>query len=130
MSSRIPWPAFIAVVILAFFRTLSPQSSPIAAAVRTPQFENQDVAVWKTVIPPNAPLTMHTHQHARVIVALVGGTMKVAYEDGSSEQHEWQTGRAYWLPKSEGMKRHTDVNTGSKPIEVMVVELKNDSTSE
>jgi hypothetical protein len=50
--------------------------------------------------------------------------MKVVYEDGTSETHDWQTGKAYWLPTSEGMKRHADVNTGSTPIEVMVVELK------
>ena len=50
--------------------------------------------------------------------------MKVVYEDGASETHDWETGKAYWLPASEGMKRHADVNTGSKPIEVMVVEVR------
>jgi quercetin dioxygenase-like cupin family protein len=91
---------------------------------RSLQFENDEVAVWRTVIPPNAPLVMHTHQHPRVIVALNGGTMKVVNDDGSSEIHEWETGKAYWLPLSEGLKRHADQNTGSKPIEVMVVELR------
>lgn len=67
---------------------------------------------------------MHTHQHPRVIIALTGGTMKVVYEDGTSEMHNWETGNAYWLPASEGLKRHADVNMGSKPIEVMVIELK------
>lgn len=91
---------------------------------RTLQFENEEVAVWKTVIPPNGPLAMHTHQHPRIITALAGGTMKVVNEDGTSEMHPWETGKAYWLPSSEGLKRHADQNTGSKPIEVMVVELK------
>ena len=91
---------------------------------RTLQFENEQVAVWRTVVPPNSPLVMHTHQHPRVIVALTGGTMKVVNEDGSSEMHIWETGKAYWLPLSEGLKRHADQNTGSKPVEVMVVELK------
>ena len=115
----------IATLVLAAFRTLSPQTiAPPLAAQRTPQFENDDVAVWKTVVPPNAPLTMHTHQHARVIIPLTGGTMKVVYEDGTTETHDWQAGKAYWLPTSEGLKRHADVNTGSAPIEVMVVEVK------
>jgi oxalate decarboxylase/phosphoglucose isomerase-like protein (cupin superfamily) len=126
----------IALLLLLPFKSPSPQNAaapqmpattPSAdhpALQRTPQFENDDVAVWKTVVPPNAPLTMHTHQHPRVIVALSGGTMKVVYEDGASETHDWKSGQAYWLPKSEGMKRHADVNTGDKPIEVMVVELK------
>jgi beta-alanine degradation protein BauB len=91
---------------------------------RIPQFENEDVSVWKSIVPPNGPLEMHTHQHPRVIVALRGGTMKVAYEDGTSEMHPWETGKAYWLTTAEGRKRHADVNTGTTPIEVMVVELK------
>jgi beta-alanine degradation protein BauB len=126
MSTRLPRiVALLAAVLLPGFQTLSPQSTTTRAAPqRTPQFENEDVAVWKTVIPPDAPLTMHTHQHPRVVVALSGGTMKIVYEDGGSETHTWQTGKAYWLPTSEGLKRHADVNTGSKPIEVIVVELK------
>ena len=91
---------------------------------RTPQFENDDVSVWKTVVMPNAPLTMHTHQHPRVIIALSGGAMKVVNEDGTSESHQWDTGKAYWLPVEEGKKRHADANQSARPIEVMVVELK------
>ena len=53
-----------------------------------------------------------------------GGTMKVVNEDGTSEMHPWETGKAYWLPASEGLKRHADQNQSAKPIKVMVVELK------
>ena len=74
---------------------------------------------------PNAPLAMHTHQHPRIIIALSGGTVKVVNEDGTSETHQWETGKAYWLSAEEGKKRHTDANQGTQPIEVMVVELKN-----
>jgi len=104
-------------LFLASVQFLTPQQ-------RTLQFENEDVAVWKAVVTPNAPLSMHTHQHPRVIIALAGGTMKVVNEDGTFELHPWETGKAYWLPASQGLKRHADVNTGSKQIEVMVVELK------
>jgi hypothetical protein len=103
--------------------TLTPQQTP--GTERITQFENADVAVWKTTVIPNAPLTMHTHQHPRVIIALSGGTMKVVNEDGTSELHQWETGKAYWLSAEEGKKRHADANVGQKPIEVMVVELKN-----
>lgn len=116
--------AFVTLFLITYSMLFSQSSSVLVSAQRTPQFENENVAVWKTVVPPNAPLTMHTHQHPRVIIALTGGTMKVVYEDGTSEMHNWETGKAYWLPTSEGLKRHADVNTGSKPIEVMVVELK------
>jgi hypothetical protein len=74
---------------------------------------------------PHAPLAMHTHDHPRVIVALQGGQMKIVYADGGTEAQNWETGKAYWLPMEEGKRRHADANQGDKPIEVMVVELKN-----
>jgi beta-alanine degradation protein BauB len=91
---------------------------------RTPQFENDEVKVWKSVILPNAPLPPHRHEHPRVIVAISGGTMKILEQDGASRTHEWQTGKSYWLPANPPGTLHSDVNTGDKPIEVMVVELK------
>lgn len=95
-----------------------------AATRRIPQFENDEVKVWKTVVMPNAPLPLHRHDHPRVLTVLAGGTMKIVAEDGSSETHEWQTGKAYWLPANPPGTLHMDVNAGDKPIEVMVVELK------
>lgn len=65
---------------------------------RFPQFDNEDVKVWKSVVLPNAPLTMHRHDHPRVIIALTGGTMKIVDQTGAAEQHVWETGKAYWLP--------------------------------
>jgi hypothetical protein len=59
-----------------------------------------------------------------VIVALVGGTMKISEQSGVSETQEWQSGKAYWLPANPPGTLHTDVNAGDKPIEVVVVELK------
>lgn len=91
---------------------------------REPQFDNADVRVWKSLILPNSPLPMHRHEHPRVIVALAGGTMKILEDSGKSELHEWQTGKAYWLPANAPGTQHQDVNVGDKPIEVMVVELQ------
>jgi hypothetical protein len=90
---------------------------------RIPQLENSDVRVWKAVIMPNAPLTMHRHEHPRVIIALNGGTLKIVQQSGASERHVWDTGHAYWLPASPPHTMHADVNVGDKPIDVMVVEL-------
>jgi hypothetical protein len=118
-------PALVAAIVLIPVCSLTSQQP--AENQRTPQFENDDVKVWKTVVMPGAPLTMHTHDHARVIVALSGGTMKIVYQDGTSESHRWDTGKAYWLSAEEGKKRHADANQGDKPIEVMVMELKNDA---
>ncbi len=94
---------------------------------RIPQFENDDVKVWKSVVYPNAPLTMHRHEHPRVIIALSGGTMKIVENTGAAEAHVWETGKAYWLPKNPPNTMHADVNAGDKPIEVMVVELEKEN---
>ena len=115
--------AIVLAMVLTPVSMLTSQQA--SQAQRIPQFENEDVKVWKTTVMPNAPLAMHTHDHPRVIVALSGGTMKIVNEDGTSEVHQWDTGKAYWLSLEEGRRRHADANQGDKPIEVMVVELKN-----
>jgi hypothetical protein len=97
-----------------------------AGTQRIVQFENDDVKVWKSIVVPNAPLTMHRHEHGRVIIALRGGTMKIVEQSGASEAHAWETGKAYWLPANAPNTMHADVNAGDQPIEVMVVELKKD----
>jgi beta-alanine degradation protein BauB len=93
---------------------------------RIVQFDNDDVKVWKSIVVPNAPLTMHRHEHGRVIVPLRDGTMKIVEQNGASETHVWNTGKAYWLPANPPGTMHADVNAGNQPIEVMVVELKKD----
>jgi beta-alanine degradation protein BauB len=102
------------------------QQSP-AGTQRIPQLENDEVKVWKSVVVPNAPLTMHRHEHGRVIIPLRGGTMKIVEQSGASEAHVWETGKAYWLPANAPNTMHADVNAGDQPIEVMVVELKKDT---
>jgi hypothetical protein len=110
---------YIFLAALALTPAISQQTSQ-----KIPQFENADVNVWKSIVVPNAPLTIHTHEHPRVIIPLSGGTMKIQYQDGTSEVHQWEKGKAYWLSQEEGKKPHADANIGSQPIEVMVVEIK------
>ena len=111
----------ILALALLLFGTglLAPQNS-----LRVPQFENDEVKVWKTTVMPNAPLALHRHDHARVIIPVVGGTIKIVQESGASETHQWDAGKAYWLPADPPNQLHVDVDGGNKPIEVMVVELK------
>lgn len=94
---------------------------------RTPMFENDDVKVWKTVIMPNSPLSMHRHEHGRTIVVLKGGTLTIQQDTGEKKKVEWETGKAYWLDADPpGNKKHADVNETNETIEVMVVENKKD----
>jgi len=114
-----------AVALLGAFEVGRSQQ-PAATSQRFPQFENEDVRVWRSVVVPNAPLALHRHDHPRVIIALTGGTMKIAEQGGASETHVWETGKAYWLPANAPNTMHVDANAGDKPIEVMVVELKHE----
>jgi hypothetical protein len=91
---------------------------------RIQQFENDDVKVWRSVVVPDAPLSLHRHEHGRVIIPIEGGTMKIATQGGPTETLQWDKGNAYWLPANPPNQLHADVNAGTKPIEVMVVELK------
>ena len=93
---------------------------------RFPQFENDNVRVWRSLVLPNAPLNMHRHDHGRVIIPLQGGTMNIVQQNGPTETHVWEAGKAYWLPANPPGTMHADVNAGDKPVEVMVVELKKD----
>ncbi|HET7294645.1 MAG TPA: hypothetical protein VFM88_19645 [Vicinamibacteria bacterium] len=115
-------PPTACVVALALAHAGSMADAP-AATRRVPQFENEAVRVWKSVIAPGQPLSLHRHESGRVIVALAGGTLKVVKESGESKALTWETGRAYWLPADPPGERHGDVNEGQQPIEVMVVEL-------
>jgi len=111
------------LVVLALGSTSAARTQPPRSTVRTPQFDNDSVRVWKTSIAPGQPLTMHRHESARVIVALTGGTLKIVKESGDARTVTWETGKAYWLPADPPGEKHGDVNEGREPIEVMVVEL-------
>ena len=91
---------------------------------RVPQFENEHVLVWKSIIVPNQPLEMHRHDNPRAIIALKGGTLTVTSDAGDSHDMTWETGSAYWLEADPPGELHGDVNEGDEPIEVIVVQLK------
>ena len=52
--------------------------------------------------------------------------MNIVQADGGAEKHVWETGQAYWLPANAPGTMHADVNAGTEPMEVMVVERKNE----
>jgi hypothetical protein len=94
---------------------------------REPQFENDHVKVWKSIILPNQPLSLHRHEHGRTIVALKGGTLDVVDGKGQTLQKmAWESGKAYWLDVDPAGQQHGDLNRGKEPMEVIVVEMKND----
>ncbi len=122
---KLVWAA--AVVCAATAVVDAVQQQEMLGTRREPQFENAEVKVWKSIIMPNQPLSLHRHDHGRTIIALKGGTLDVVDGKGATlSKMVWETGKAYWLDADPPDTEHGDMNRGSEPIEVIVVELKND----
>jgi beta-alanine degradation protein BauB len=100
------------------------QSQP-AQTRREPQFENENVRVWKSIIMPNQPLSLHRHDFGRTIVVLKGGSLDIVDGSGKTmKTMQWETGKAYWLDKDPVGEQHGDLNRTTAPIEVIVVEMR------
>ena len=97
------------------------------ASHREDQFENADMKVWKTTVMSKAPLALHRHDHGRALVALTDGVLQVQDKNGKVlDTYNLKAGKAMWLGKDPPGQMHADVNPGTKPIEVIVVQLKQD----
>jgi len=98
------------------------------ASRREPQFENAQVTVWKSIVMPNQPLKLHRHDHGRVLVALTDGQLKVVDGAGKTlDTYNLKAGKSLWLGIDPPGQMHADVNRGTKPVEVIVVQLKKDN---
>jgi len=128
-DSSVSWLA--AACLLSFAAgagaTAALRAQPQQASRREPQFDNQYVSVWKSIIMPNQPLTLHRHDHARALVALTDGQLQVVDKAGKRlDTYNLVRGKAIWLKADPPGQMHADVNASGKPIEVIVVQLKND----
>jgi hypothetical protein len=125
MQRNVVWPAALVAVFAAGVVVGAWQSGQPSGTRREPQFENEHVAVWKSIIMPNQPLALHRHDLGRTIVALKGGTLDVVDGKGETLQKmTWETGKAYWLGADPPGQQHGDMNRGKEPIEVIVVQMK------
>jgi quercetin dioxygenase-like cupin family protein len=98
-----------------------------ATSRREPQFENSEVQVWKSIISPGTPLGLHRHDHGRALISLNGGVLNVVDANGKViDVYNLQAGKAMWLDADKPGTQHADVNPGKVPVEVIVVQLKND----
>ena len=98
-----------------------------ATSRREPQFENSEVQVWKSIISPGTPLGLHRHDHGRALISLNGGVLNVVDANGKViDVYNLQAGKAMWLDADKPGTQHADVNPGKDPVEVIVVQLKND----
>lgn len=111
--------AFVLVTGAVTWQTVTAQSR------REEQFENDQVRVWKSIILPNQPISLHRHDHGRTIVAITGGTLDIVDGAGKTlKKLPFEAGKAYWLGVDPPGEQHADLNRGTQPIEVMVIEMR------
>jgi len=111
------------VVSLFFLSNISNATS--SATARIPQFSNDKVSVWETIIYPskNQVLKMHRHEHDRVVVAFNDGLLKVINDKGKVHYLKFAKNKAYYLTKDIPDELHNDQNMSPYPIKVLVIEL-------
>lgn len=81
--------------------------------------ENAQVRVLRITYAAGEKSVMHEHPDA-VAVFVTGGSVKFTMPDGKTEQRDTKAGDAVWTPAG----KHLPQNVGSKPFELILVEMK------
>ncbi len=83
------------------------------------EFENDQVRVVRITYGPHEKSVMHAHP-ANVAVFLTDGQGKFTMPDGKTQDVPIKAGAVQW----DGGGKHLPENTGDKPFELVLVELK------
>ena len=83
------------------------------------EFENDQVRVLRIHYGPGEKSVMHSHP-ASVAVFLTEGKVKFTTPDGKSQEAAAKAGEVQW----EAGGSHLPENAGTKPFELILVELK------
>jgi len=83
------------------------------------EFENDQVRVVRITYGPHEKSVMHAHP-ANVAVFLTDGQVQFTLPDGKTQQAPAKAGAVQW----DGGGKHLPENTGDKPFELILVELK------
>lgn len=81
--------------------------------------ENDQVRVLRITYGPGEKSVMHVHPDS-IAVFLSDSRVRFTMPDGTSMESQSVAGQSEWTPAGT----HLPVNTGSRPIEVVLVELK------
>lgn len=114
------------IIISALAALISHGAAASSAAThRTPQFSNDRVTAWETVIYPSQHqvLSMHRHEHDRVVVAFNDGILKITNDKDQTHYLSLKKDKAVYLTKDVPNELHSDENMSNHPIKVLVIEL-------
>jgi quercetin dioxygenase-like cupin family protein len=106
-------------ICLPFIATASEDAVIADPAHYTVEFENDRVRIIRIKYGPGEKSVMHTHgPNASVILST--GTIRMHFPDGTTEDLASESGLAMWSDGDE----HLPENVSDKPMEVVLVELK------
>lgn len=83
------------------------------------EFENDQVRILHVTYGAHEKSVMHEHPGA-VAVFLTDGQSKFTFPDGKTQDTPIKAGTTMWTPAG----KHLPENTGDKPFELIVVEMK------
>ena len=83
------------------------------------EFENDQVRVLRVTYGAHEKSVMHEHPGV-LAVFLTDGQSKFTFPDGKTQDAPIKSGTTMWTPAG----KHLPENTGDKPFELIVVEMK------
>lgn len=92
------------------------------------QFENEQVHVAKVLIEPKEEVGLHRDALPQIVIGLTGGTVTRLESDGSEVDVEFPAGKAVYRPVDPEGVLHRTVNKSDKPIEIMVIQMKENNS--
>lgn len=110
---------FVLLVAAVTFSTRAQDPVKVDSKHYKVEFENAEVRVLRITYGPHEKSVMHEHPNA-VAVFLTDSHGKFAFPDGKSQDMVMTAGKAIWTPAGQ----HLPENTGDKPFELILVELK------
>jgi quercetin dioxygenase-like cupin family protein len=92
----------------------------VDATHATVRLDNDTLQVTEVTLKPGEKLPLHTHP-AYALYTIHGGTVRVAYQGGKTEELVWDHGDVlYGDPEGP----HTTENIGKTTVKILLVELK------
>lgn len=91
------------------------------------QFENDQITIVRVKISPHEEIGLHRDNYPSVITVLQGGTITRLEADGRTTDITLPTGATVVRKADPENEFHKTVNNTSEPVELMIVQLKNNT---
>lgn len=91
-------------------------------------FENDQICIAKAKILPHEEMDLHRDVYPAVVIASQGGVITRLEADGRITDVHFPTGVAILREADPESELHRSVNRGDDPIELTIIQLKNNMT--